>query len=110
MIPGMNPSSKMELKKMCLLAAKGDLENAQKLYDFMIKDMDELPVFDPVRPTTMEQVKSGINGTMQWLKDNQEELFVAADLLRGFFGKKGGGGGVPPAATASVNPIPNINQ
>ena len=110
MIQRMYPTSKIGLKQMCLMASNGDLEKAEKLYDFMIKDLDDLPIFDPVQPSTLDQVKSGVNGTMQWLKDNQDELFVAVDLLKGFFGKKNGGGGVPPAAAASTNPIPSINQ
>lgn len=111
LIASMRPTSKASLKQMCLLAANGDIDKAQKLYDYMAKDMDDLPLFDTPQPTAFQQVKQGMGEAMQWINQNQETIFVWADILRGFFGNKNnGGGGVPPAAAViPQNPIPNIN-
>lgn len=114
MIANMRPTSKATLKQMCLLAANGDLEKAQNIYDYMIKDMEDMPLFDTPQPSVMQQVKQGIGETMQWLGQNQEEIFVWADLLKGMFSKNGNSGAssvpnVPIPTQQKVNPIPNIN-
>ena len=89
------------------MSANGDIEKAQKLYDYMIKDMEDLPTIDPIQPTTMEQVKHGVNETVIWVRDNQDQILNFFGIIKGFF-DKGGGGGVPPAAQASA-PLPPIN-
>lgn len=102
MIPKLQPTSKAALKQQCLMLANGDIDKAAKLYDFMIKDMEELPIFDPVRPTPLQQVKDGALGTMSWFKENKDEVMDLVAFFRGLFGK--GGGNVPPSA-----PVPSIN-
>ena len=110
MIPRLYPTSKVGLKQMCLLSANGDLEKAQKLYDYMIKDLDELPMFDPVQPTAVQQVKQGVNETFSFVKENQNEIMTVIELVKGLFSK---GGGTPAAGAsaipAHVSPIPPIN-
>lgn len=106
MIPRIYPTSKASLKQMCLMSANGDLEKAQKLYDYMIKDMEDLPLFDPIRPTAIEQVKNGVSDTFSWVKENQDDIFNFVGMIKGFFDK--GSGGVPPAAQQSA-PLPPIN-
>lgn len=102
MIPNIHPTSKVALKQQCLLISKGDLELAAKLYDFMIKDMDDLPTFDVQPPTTMQQVKDTIGQSFGWFKENQNEIIQGIEWVRSMFGK---GGNIPPSGT----PIPPIN-
>lgn len=117
MIPQIRPTSKAALKQMCLLSANGDIDKASKLYDFMIKDMEDLPLFDVPPPSTMQQIKSGVSETMGWLNQNQDKIMVWADMLGGIFRKSKGVAGVAnlmDTATDAVqgvaNAVPKINK
>lgn len=101
MIPRIVPMSKASLKQQCLLVSEGDIEKATKLYDFYIKDMEDLPTFDPIQPTTMQQVKETASSTFQWVKENKDDIMDWVGFFRGMFSKGGGEGGTP---------IPPINQ
>ena len=96
------PKSKASLKQQCLLLAKGDVDNAERLYNFMIKDMEELPMFDPMPPTTMQQVKETAASTFAWIKENKNDILDWVGFFQGMFGK---GGGVPPAGGGALPPI-----
>lgn len=108
MIQNLRPTSKASLKQICLLAAKGNLEEAQKLYDYMIKDMEDLPLFDAPIPSRMEEIKNGLSDTFRWVNDNQEQIFSWIGIIKDLFNKNGGGG-IPPAAMPPTSPIPSIN-
>ena len=97
MIARLNPMSKASLKQQCLLIAEGDIDKATKLYDFYIKDMEDLPTFDPIQPTTMQQVKETASSTFQWVKENKDDIMDWVGFFRGMFSKGGGdaSGGAP---------------
>lgn len=101
MIPRLNPTSKASLKQQCLFIAEGDVDKASRLYDFMIKDMDDLPLFDPIAPTTMQQVKETASSTFQWVKENKDDIMDWVGFFRGMIGKGGSG---------EATPLPPINQ
>ena len=103
MIPRLNPTSKASLKQQCLFLAEGDIEKATKLYDFMIKDMDDLPLFDPIHPTTMQQVKETASNAFAWVKENKDDIMDWVGFFRGMFSKGGG-------EAAGGTPIPQINK
>jgi len=102
MIGQLRPTSKAALKHQCLIMAEGDVDKAERLYDFMIKDMDDLPTFDVVPPSTMQQVKDGAIGTMNWIKENKDDIMDWVGFLRGMFAK---GGNAPTGGS----PLPPIN-
>lgn len=105
-LPNLNITSKASLKQFCLLATKCDVEQAERLYEFLIKDMDELPMFDPVQPTVMQNIKATANDVLSFFKENGNEISQGVQLIRGMFGK----GGVPaPPIEPSVEPLPPIN-
>lgn len=99
----MMPTSKASLKIQCLQAAKFDVAEAEKLYNFMIKDMEELPMFEPQRQSVVMQTKDIIVDGFKWANDNQEQIFNWVGFIKGLFNK---GGDIPPAAGGVV---PNIN-
>ena len=102
MINAINPTSKASLKMQCLLVSNGDIEKAEKLYDFMAKDMPDMPMYDPVPPTTMHQIKDGAVNTMNWLKENKEDIIDLVGFVRGMLPS---GGNAPTGGT----PLPPIN-
>ena len=97
------PTSKSSLKSFCLVAAKGDVDEAARLYDFMIKDMDELPVFDPVPPSWVDNTKNAIGGFFDFLKENQDGIGQVTDIVRGIMSRRSS------AANASTEALPPIN-
>ena len=98
----MVPTSKAALKIQCLQAAKFDVAEAEKLYNFMIKDMEELPIFDQQQPSVIMQTKDVVVDAFKWANDNQEQIFNWVGFVKSLFNK----GGEPPAGGAAV---PNIN-
>lgn len=106
MIQTINPTSKASLKTQCLLMANGDVDQAERLYDFLSKDMPDLPTFDPVQPTVMQQVKETTSSVFAWINDNQESIANWVNIARSLFGK---GGGTPPP-TPPAAPLPPINS
>jgi hypothetical protein len=97
------PTSKVSLKMSCLRACNNDVEKAAKLYDFFVKEMQNIPDFDPVPPSMFEQAKSTIGDLFGWLDNNQDKLAGAFQLIQQF---RGGGAiatGQPPV---NVPPLP----
>ena len=74
MIQNIRPTSKIALKMSCLYTCNGDVDKAEKLYDFLAKDIEDMPTFDVQQPTTMQQIKEGAVQTFQWLNQNQETI------------------------------------
>lgn len=105
-LPNLNISSKASLKQFCLLATKCDVEQAEKLYTFLMKDMDELPMFDPVKPTTMQSIKATATDVLSFFKENGNEIQQGVALIRGMFGKGTMSVGEVPPVT---EPLPPIN-
>ena len=104
MIQNIRPTSKIALKMSCLYTCNGDVDKADKLYDFLAKDIEDMPTFDVQQPTTMQQIKDGAVQTFAWLNDNQETIMNWVCMIKQMFNK---GGGATPTASA---PIPPINQ
>lgn len=106
MIRSIRPTSKASLKTQCLLIANGDIDKAERLYDFMAKDMGDLPLFDPIQPTTMQQAQSMISQGFTWINENQETIMNWV----GFFKQMIGKGNAPIATpTTGATAIPTIN-
>ena len=105
MIPHLVPTSKVSLKMSCLHSCNGDIEKAEKLYQYLSEGLEDLPTFDPIQPTTMQQARTILSDGFTWVKDNQETIVNWVSFFKDTFGKGGGSG-----ATQSVNAIPPINQ
>ena len=103
MIQAIRPTSKATLKIQCLFACKGDIDEALKLYDYFAKDMPELPDYDPVQPTWVDNTKETVNGLMGWFKENQDTLAQGIDFVRGMM--KG-----QAQPTSNGSPLPPINE
>ena len=107
MIRTIRPTSKATLKIHCLIIAK-DVDEATKLYDYFAKDMPELPDYDPVPPTWMDNTKQTANGIMAWLGENKDTLAQAYEFIRNAIQSRS----LPPIAQeapAAAEPLPPIN-
>ena len=101
------PTSKMQLKRVCLAYHRGDTKKAQEMYDYYAKDID-LPDTDPVTPTTFEQVKNGALGLVGFIRDNQNELLQGYNILHYMITNKGALPTIEPTAPAAE--LPPINE
>ena len=106
MMKGIRPTSKATLKLQCLFVCKGDVEESAKLYDYFAKDMPELPDYDPVQPTWVDNTKETVNGLMGWFKENQDTLAQGYDFIRSVVQNKT----LPPPVEAPSTPLPDINE
>ena len=107
MISAMRPTSKATLKMQCLMACKGDIDEALKLYDFFARDMPELPDFDPAPLTWQQNTAQTVNGIMGWLKENGSTIQQAYQYVQQIIANKG----VLPVAPEgpAAEPLPPIN-
>ncbi len=87
MIRAINPTSKVALKNHCFLMAEGDLQKARELYDFYSEGLEELPAFDPVPASWMDNTKDTVNGIMGWLQNNSGAIVEGVNYIRGLVGK-----------------------
>ena len=95
------PTSKAALKQFCIMASKGNVDEATKLYNVYIEGMEDLPMFDPVPPTTMEKVKGTADGIFGFIRENQDGIMQGVELIRSLTGK----GKTVEAAVSALPPI-----
>ena len=99
------PTSKMTLKLSCIKACENDLAKATELYEFLAKDMENLPDFDVQPPSTFQQIKGIANDLFGWVDQNQDKLIGAYNFFRSM--KDGTPVGVPTGVPPTgVPPIP----
>ena len=96
------PTSKAALKQFCIMASKGNVDEATKLYNFYIEGMEDLPMFDPVPPTMMEKVKGTADGIFGFIRENQDGIMQGVELIRSLTGTK-------KAVEAAASALPPIN-
>lgn len=100
-----NPTSKLALKMSCLTACNNDIDQAERLYNFIAGDMANLPDFDPVKPSIINQITDGANNLFGWLDANGEKLMKGYQFIQAMRG-----GAMPPAVPAAppvdIPPIP----
>lgn len=100
------PTSKAQLLQVAMFLNKGDIHKAQEMFDFYAKNLD-LPDFDPISPTFIQQVKSGASDLFSWIKENQGDLVQGYEFIRSVIQNKGG---MPPIVPDATEPLPNINE
>lgn len=98
-------ASKLSLKLSCIAACGNDVDKAEKLYDFIVKDIPNLPEFDPVKASTIEQIKTGANDLFSWIGQHKEDLIEGWNFIQ----QIRGGLMTPPIQEmppADIPPIP----
>lgn len=82
------PTSKAQLLQVAMYFNKGNIEKAQEMFDFYSKNLN-LPDFDPVQPTFMQQVKRNATDVFSFIKENQEDLVQGYQLVYSIIKNKG---------------------
>ena len=96
------PTSKASLKQACLFLANLDVERASAMYDFLIKDLEELPALEPASRSFIQNFGEQASGVLGWVRENQDILSQGVDLVRGIVTRRRGG--------APAQPLPPIND
>lgn len=94
-------TSRIGLKLSCLHACNNNLTEAEKLYDFLVKDIADLPDLEPMRPTVVQQIKQGADELFGWVNSHSEDFVKGWELIQMMRG--GAQTATPPA---NVPPIP----
>ena len=111
MLSSYRPTSKSSLKLFCLTSTKGNVAQASELYDFMTRDIETLPDFDPVPPTWVDNTKQAVGGIFDFVRENKDGIAQVYDIVRGVLASRGKN--LPPigdtAAEAVAESLPPIN-
>ncbi len=99
------PTSKAQLIQAAMYFGGGDIQKAQQFVDFYSKNLD-LPDFDPVQPTLVQQIKSNASGLFSWIKENQDDLMQGYQFIQGIVKNKG----MLPVTPSTSEPLPSIND
>ena len=102
------PTSKAQLIQVAMWYYNGSVEKAQEMVDFYTKNM-QLPDFDPIAPTFMQQVKSNASDIYGWIKENQGDIVQGYQLIYSIIKNKGALPVGEPTGTV-VEPLPPINE
>ena len=97
-------TSKDALKRSALFVCGGDIKSATEICEYFMKDMPNMPDFDPPSESVMEQAKNTISGLLGWVDSNQDKLVGYYNLFQAMRGKTGIDVPTPPAP-ADVPPI-----
>ena len=97
------PTSKAQLLQVAMFMNKGDISKAQEFFDFYSKNLD-LPDFDPIAPTFMQQVRSNASDLFAWIKENQGDIVQGYQFIQGIIKNKG------ELAVEAAEPLPSINE
>ena len=95
------PTSKAELKRQCLYLSNLDVEKAEKMYNFLVKDV-EIPDVEPEARSFVQNFGQQASGVFGWFRENQDMITQAVDFVKGIISSRRGG--IPPAS-----PLPPIN-
>ena len=79
------PSSKMSLKMSCLAACGNNVEEAQKLYDFIASDIN-LPDTDVMPPSGFDKFKSSAEGIFSWIGEHKEDILQGWNFIQAMRG------------------------
>lgn len=95
------PTSKSELKRECLYLCNLDVAKAEKMYDFLIRDMEGIPDVEPAAKPFIQNFGEQASGVLGWFRDNQDMLGQGVDLIKGLINRKG---------ASATSPLPPINE
>jgi hypothetical protein len=98
------PSSKISLKMSCLAACGNNVEEAQKLYDFIASDIN-LPDTDVMPPSGFDKFKNSADSLLGWIGEHKGTLIEGFNIIQSL---RGGATISTPlsAPPANIPPLP----
>ena len=102
------PTSKAQLLQVAMYYHNGDLQKAQEMFDFYDRNLN-LPDFDPVEPTFMQQMKQTAGGLFDWIKTNQTDLVNGYQFVQQLIQNKGVLPSIVADTEETADPLPEIN-
>lgn len=75
------PTSKFDLKMQCIAIARGNVDEAEKLYNFLAGDI-AIPDITPQQPTIMQQIKDTAGSLFGFVKENQGDFIQAYNYIQ----------------------------
>ena len=99
------PTSKAQLIQFAMYMNKGDVQKAQEMFDFYAKNLD-LPDFEPVQPTLIQQMKVSISDIYSWIKENQGDIVQGYQFVQSIIKNKGE---IVAPLIDEGSPLPPIN-
>lgn len=106
------PTSKFDLKMQCIAIARGNVDEAEKLYRFLAGDINIPDVTLPA-PTLMQQIKDTAGSLFGFVKENQGDLMQAYNFIQSMrAGAPLQSAGIAEAASAAADlpPLSPINN
>lgn len=97
------PTSKSALKRECLYLCNLNVEKAERMYDFLVKGMDNIPDVEPEQKPFLQSFGEQASGVLGWLRENQDMIGQGVDFIKGIVASRSGKA-LPPAS-----PLPPIN-
>lgn len=99
------PTSKSELKQSCLMLCNLDVAKAEKMYDFLVKDMPDIPEVPPAQKTFVQNFGEQANGVLGWIRENQDVFSQGWEFVQKIIASRKGAPAITPG-----QPLPPINQ
>ena len=99
------PTSKSELKKTCLVLSNLDVDKAERMYKFLVDDMNGLPDVPPAQKSFIQNFGEQANGFIGWLEEHGDFFEKAYDRISGIVASRKSGGAVVKTTEA----LPKIN-
>ena len=100
------PTSKASLKTQCLLISNGDIDKAERLYDFYAKDMPDMPDFDSPAPTWIDNTKNTMSSFLSFFDEHKDGIAQVYEVVRSIVGKKGVN--LPDIAGSAADSVPTV--
>ena len=72
----------MGLKLSCLRACNNNVTEAERLYDYLVKDIADLPDLDPIQPSMVQQIKQGADEIFGWVNNHSEDFVKGWQLIQ----------------------------
>ena len=72
----------MSLKLSCLKAADNNVQKAKELYEFLCSDIQDIPDFEPVAPSTFESIKRGATEVLGWIDTHKEDVAQGISFIQ----------------------------
>ena len=96
------PTSKASLKTQCIYLCNLDIDKAERMYDFLIKDMTDIPDVEPASKPFIQNFGEQASGIFDWIRQNEDVIKQGIDMVRGIAGRKA-------VSAAQAAPLPPIN-